>query len=763
MDKSGERAYLECVMRRAGAFLSCALTAATPLLASIAWVQCAQPPPRTAQHQPDNLSRPTPAIAVSPAAARPAVPGGGAADIPKLSAIRIDGQSDDWRDQGLWLDVLAALPAGDRDSAAFDARARVGWDERGLLVLCEVSDATPWEASSTRPVWSGDSVELFVADAVGGRNAVQFVVAPGMTSGHPDLRQESIDHRTDAALKGTPLSASFARARSARGYDLEALIPWPLLGIVPKPGRPLGFQIYVNDHGGGTDTRLVWYPADRAHMDTKQMQPVRLADHAGPPVTLAAAARVHSTRAVTLAMASSAPPGDLRVLDGDREVARPTLEKHGRLWIGSLELPVSFEATRFGPVQVASSAGAVAVVEIPDLAAQREQLLDELSVVAESSIFDGPTFPVIRFEQPRRADEVLGRATIHVAFYDSEHEAVITADKPGRYGAVIDVVPEAGTTFRRRMTLFRLPDKVRWRDARVEAELHLPAELGIAPEVLRKHQRDIGDWFKSAVTDAARHGDLPAVELAHLYESRAEGPTDSSHTNAWSVNTRWWHEQRRRDGDLDPYRYIVHLPAGAAADPAKRWPTIVFLHGSGERGRDLSMIASWGPLGAAEAAEQRDASFPFIVIAPQCPPNEWWSTPWMEDLLAEVESKYPVDRDRLYLTGLSMGGFGTWAMSAEHPDWFAAAAPICGGGDVADARALANLPIWVFHGAKDDVVSPERSQEMVRALRAQNGRVRFTLYPEAKHDSWTQAYQDDALYAWFLEQRRGLPKQPRVR
>jgi predicted esterase len=680
-------------------------------------------------------------------------------DIPSVPDIRVDGEEEDWQGRGLMLEVLSALPADGRDSRALDARARLGWDDRGLLVLCEVTDATPWEADATEAMWSGDSVELFIADAVGGKNAVQFVVAPGVAPGHPELRQEFYDHRTDSALKGGAASASFARARTPHGYRLEALLPWQLLRVRPQPGRELGLQLYVNDYGSVREARLAWFPAERSDADSTRMQRVRLAERPSPPVTLAAAAKLDGWRGVMLAIASSAPSGDLRVLDGDREAARPVLEKRGRLWLGSLQIPVSIDAGRVDPLSVVSDKDHVARVKIDDLGAQREQALDELTVVARPSVFNSPVFPRIHFDQAVRAEDVLGPSALKVTFYDSEHNAVTAADKPGRYGAVIDITPETGRRLRRRLTLFRLPGEVPWQDLRIDAELRMPAELGIGPAIWKKQQRAVGDWFKGMVMESAHHGDASAVQLAHLYESRVETRPDAGRASAASVNERWWHEQRRRDGDLEPYRYLVHLPPGVAADPSKRWPTIVFLHGSGERGRDLSMIASRGPLGTAE---RKGAEFPFIVVAPQCPPSEEWSVPWMEDLLTEVQNRYPVDTDRVYLTGLSMGGFGTWALAGEHPDWFAAAAPVCGGGELADAHVLANLPIWVFHGAKDDVVSPERSREMVRALREQRGRVRFTLYPDAKHDSWTQTYEDDALYAWFLQQRRGQPKQART-
>ena len=124
----------------------------------------------------------------------------------------------------------------------------------------------------------------------------------------------------------------------------------------------------------------------------------------------------------------------------------------------------------------------------------------------------------------------------------------------------------------------------------------------------------------------------------------------------------------------------------------------------------------------------------------------------------DIAAKYRVDKDRIYLTGLSMGGFGTWSLAAAHPERFAAIVPICGGGNPADAAKLKNLPIWVFHGAKDPVVPPERSESMVKAIKAAGGNVKLTVYPDAGHDAWTATYENPELYRWLFAQKRGAPQ-----
>jgi predicted peptidase len=205
-------------------------------------------------------------------------------------------------------------------------------------------------------------------------------------------------------------------------------------------------------------------------------------------------------------------------------------------------------------------------------------------------------------------------------------------------------------------------------------------------------------------------------------------------------------------------RYRAYLPAVCTASSSEaRPPLIVFLHGASARRGDLSAVAS---LGLPEKLE-RGEEVPFIVVAPQCPENLDWSMilPALDAFVAEVVEKFHADPDRVYLTGLSMGGFGAWALATEYPGRFAAVAPICGGGrpllDFPERlRRIVRLPVWCFHGERDDEIPVRESVKLVDALKAYGGDVRLTVYPDVGHDSWTRAYDNPELYAWFLRQLR---------
>ena len=202
-------------------------------------------------------------------------------------------------------------------------------------------------------------------------------------------------------------------------------------------------------------------------------------------------------------------------------------------------------------------------------------------------------------------------------------------------------------------------------------------------------------------------------------------------------------------------KYLLYLPKDYEQKPS--WPLMLFLHGAGERGDNLELVKKHGPPKLIEAGKD----FPFIVVSPQCPQGRWWEPVELATLLDEIVEKYKVDQDRIYVTGLSMGGFGTWSLAAYQPKRFAALVPICGGGEPITMKLFAYPPVWVFHGAKDPVVPVERSQQVVEALKKSGGIVKVTVYPEAGHDAWTETYANPQLYEWLLQQKRGAKSEPK--
>lgn len=220
------------------------------------------------------------------------------------------------------------------------------------------------------------------------------------------------------------------------------------------------------------------------------------------------------------------------------------------------------------------------------------------------------------------------------------------------------------------------------------------------------------------------------------------------------------HLQVTVDGDTPrtvevPFLLYVPEDYQAAGEP---YPLVLFLHGAGERGdgseEQLPNVAKHGPPKQVAAGRQ----FPFILVSPQCSyaePNvpRGWQADQLLALLDKLEQQLNVDTKRIYLTGLSMGGFGSWRLASAAPERFAAVAPICGGGNPQDVTALVDVPLWAFHGAKDPVVKLEATTNCIEAIREAGGHPRLTVYPEATHDSWTETYDNPMFYEWLLGER----------
>jgi predicted peptidase len=203
-----------------------------------------------------------------------------------------------------------------------------------------------------------------------------------------------------------------------------------------------------------------------------------------------------------------------------------------------------------------------------------------------------------------------------------------------------------------------------------------------------------------------------------------------------------------------PYRLFI--PKGY--DPAKRYPIVLWLHGSGGVGSDnrkqISQASTTGT--HTWTRPENQAKYPAFVLAPQCPSGKSWNAPEVldavQEILAAVQREFSIDNRRLYVAGQSMGGYGTWAMIARRPGMFAAAVPLCGGGNVMDAPSIMKTPVWAFHGAADRTVSVWESRKMIDAIRKAGGTPRYTEYPGVGHEVWIKTFKEPGLLDWVFAQ-----------
>ncbi len=196
-------------------------------------------------------------------------------------------------------------------------------------------------------------------------------------------------------------------------------------------------------------------------------------------------------------------------------------------------------------------------------------------------------------------------------------------------------------------------------------------------------------------------------------------------------------------------RYLLYQPPHY--DTREDWPLLLFLHDEEARGEDMEQLTASGPLGRIAAGDD----FPFVVASPQCPAGLYWPELCLElkTLIDDLAAAYAIDTSRVYLSGMGMGGYGTWFLAARYPSRFAAIAPMGGGGDWWMVERLKGIPIWAFHGDSDDVVPLIETKVMVNRIRAQGGSARLTVYGEREY-AWSRTYNNSELYRWFLEQHR---------
>ncbi len=212
-----------------------------------------------------------------------------------------------------------------------------------------------------------------------------------------------------------------------------------------------------------------------------------------------------------------------------------------------------------------------------------------------------------------------------------------------------------------------------------------------------------------------------------------------------------------KDSDGKEHKYVIFVPHDYNPARTVTWPLILFLHGRGESegGAKAPVEVGIGPA----IKKMGEKEFPFFVLFPQCAkaPNNWSADGKDAEralkMLAEVQRTYQIDAKRIYLSGLSMGGGGTWSLAVKHPDKWAAIVPLCGRGDPKQADKIKHLPCWCFHGDQDQAVKVDQSREMIDALKAAGGKPKYDEYKGVGHNCWDRAYTTKELYDWLLMQR----------
>jgi len=689
-------------------------------------------------------------------------------DIPRLENITIDGNGDDWGTRGFRVEAFKDVNETLLDSpraALSDVTMRLGWDARGLLLLINVVDVSPMESDDMESLWRKDSVELYMADTVGGKEHYQILVSPGTDGKHPEIRHYCYDSRSDA-LKTVPLTCSVARTKTANGYVIEALLPWANLHITPALGVEVAAQVMVNDYDPlGMLWHKLWYPLAGAAFKTDRYYAVRLAEAPSAPLQVQTYCyQEHFHHIIVSANGTADQVGKtLQVREGHNYLGRAKMVATGNgRSAADVLLPFGPRSPHYG-LLTAFIAGQQFDLNPSRLYIERTKAVMRLKIVPSSSAFIGAGFPGCDFFNPEQAENLLGRYRLRTSYYDAAYHQVNSAETFGRYGALVEATAEDGTMYHYYVTLYRLPDseQKRYRERSKEGsadevrEKHVASiiqtllqEFKLQQPVFQQQYSTLADLYYRNQGAFTR---LPecAVFLAGLSEMTPGEARATNYTGVESRDSRWWYGLRRHLSISDTYPYIIQYPDGY--DKAKRYPLILSLHGSLDGNTDFESFKYY-PFDKG-IAENTKSKYPAIVVAPFSLVSGW-SPEKVDATLAEVLAKEPIDPERVYLTGLSMGGFGTWQTAAAYPERYAAIVPIAGGGDINDAARLKAMPTWAFHGEVDPAVPVAYSKEMVKAVNDAGGHAKLTIYPGVGHASWIPAYADTELYGWLFQQRR---------
>ena len=498
-------------------------------------------------------------------------------DIPRLTGIAVDGDGSDWIDDGFRLDLMVDDIGLFKDESDFDPRMRLAWNDEGLLVLATVKDGQFVEHDYLRHLFKGDSIEFFVASAVGANDFYMLVIAPGLDPQYPEPRSIFFDQRDDVptiAFRPKELHAKIARKAIPGGYCLEVMLPWDNLGIQPTDGLEFGFQIYAMDRDklDGEAHRAIWFPAADTHTNrTSSMYGLRLAQKPGAPIR--AAARMGNRR-VEVVGTQELGGKTAVVAMGGRVLAQNVLEKRSRYATASIEVPGPHEMP-FGATLAIQVDGQIAAELTRPLFGETLQQALALGELGFSRyVFVGPQFPEIGFRKREQAEQLVGRVDLHARFFDGDGREVKNADKAGRYGAVVEIVPEFGRSTRRFFTLCRAADTAATQPSPAPSPLPATRQpsmggltVGGVPITLKSAEQHTPVRDPKDAKDPGQPA--AAVILAGEMDCQNRNEVRPAPQECDLLDQAWWvHFKRQHYGVADKYRNVFTGPDLTSGAPA---------------------------------------------------------------------------------------------------------------------------------------------------------------------------------------------------
>lgn len=657
-------------------------------------------------------------------------------DIPRLlSVIAVDGNSDDWGEAGLRTAPLLD-PESENPAGGFSASARVAWDDAGLCILVETSGGFGVEAENPGALYEASGIEIFAspnhfngAPPAESRVVLQPILASGRDPRHPQARCYIYDNRPPELIASAPPSCEFAAKHTEDRAIYEVRIPWSQLGLTPREGLVLGLQIQANDADETQRlTQLRWNTAPG------KGQALRLAGTGASAITSTATASYELPERIRVIV--RAAPNSVVRAESAIASAEAATDAAGQ---AILHLPMPGWGGAGSPIRVSDAAGnAFAWIELPVATKFRHAFLESMPLtISGDNVFAGEEFPPLDPLPGKVASSLIEPGSLRIRFFNRDGEECTRAEKTGRYFAIVTLTSKGGKEITRRIDLFRANEELDPHFAGPDDQL--AAAAGIAPPKTEADRRLFASVRKNVFDDFKKRIFNRAAILSALHE-RDEGPV-----RVMTARLNAWYQLDKKQGTVEPVRHLALLPPDHAKHPDKKWPVLVFLHGTGWHHESSALKEPIRKFWESQA--DRD----FILLQPLAPRGTSWVPDqlidWLEETLPEVNG----DSSRVILTGFSMGGIGTWNVACAHPDRFAAFVPLASVGEHAPPDAAAGRPLWCFHGQTDgmDYRPAKQWTERLREIDPAAD-VRFTLLENTDHTNTSErVYSRPDLREWI--------------
>lgn len=492
-------------------------------------------------------------------------------DIPKLKAITIDGDAKDWKEAGFRVNVVTSVDGAAQTPSDFDPSFRLGWDERGLLAFANIRDDAFVENQDENAYQQKDSIELLVSPEVGAEDLIHFAIAPGMTADVPEVKSKVFDWRKREPRDAATIEV--ARVKTDGGYAVEVLLPWKNLAITPKSGVETALQVHLND-ADATDRvfRAAWYPQTPAAGRTLAMQRLRLANKPSAPVNAVARAQYDElARTVVRVVAAKEWIGkQAKVIEARQVIAEETFtDDAGRARAAfTFDMPPPGES--FDDLSIRVGRQLATTLALPDAQVWRAQKLMTYAPRFAPPVFQGAAFPGCDYANPLLAERYLGKYRIETTFYDAQYNKVASAEKPGRYGAVIDIIPDVGRPLRRYATLYRQPQPYNvfsWWYLKPEGSVVIPSELGIDHGSMTAQGESVGKFIQWQMQDAVAEDKDASVLLAGLSETPKDSGPRGVYDDVFALDRQWWVGLKRKIDGMEaahPNAFVCPYPKEGA-------------------------------------------------------------------------------------------------------------------------------------------------------------------------------------------------------